>query len=108
MVSMPEAFTTCLVSSSIELSATIDASYRAVMSAKMRAVVCAAISGEDFAFQRDILRVTSDMIRLLSDHLAGVADLSTYWIRELKVVKRNLSCAYLPPDARIAEGFRWF
>jgi hypothetical protein len=78
------------------------------MSAKMRAVVCAAISGEYFAFQRDSLRVTSDIVSLLSGHMAGVAYLSVYWIRELKAVKRNLSCAYLPPDARIAEGFRWF
>ncbi|MCX6841322.1 MAG: hypothetical protein NTX53_03420 [candidate division WOR-3 bacterium] len=37
----------------------------------MRAVVCAAMSGEYFAFQREIRRVTSDMIRLLSGLRAG-------------------------------------
>jgi len=69
----------------------------------MRAVVCAAMSGENFAFQREIRRVTSDMIQLLSGRLAGVADHSIYWIGGLKAFKRNLSCVYLPPDAKIAK-----
>jgi hypothetical protein len=44
------------------------------------------------------------MIQLLSGRLAGVADHSIYWIRGLKAIKRNLLCAYLPPDAKIAAA----
>jgi len=73
----------------------------------MRAVVCAAISGEYFAFQREIRRVTSDIVSLLSGQQAGVTDYSIYWISELKGSKRNLSCVYLPPDAKTAEEFCW-
>jgi len=42
-----------------------------------------------------------------TSRLAGIADHSVYWISGLKAFKRNLSCVYLPPDARIAEEFCW-
>jgi hypothetical protein len=60
------------------------------MSAKMRAVVCAAISGEYFAFQREIRRVTSDMIRLLSGLRAGVSTVRTSEVVEPVAGPRGL------------------